>query len=140
MRPRRVVPARQSGFRTLIRALAYRPLSAADLDSLVCPKEIQVDQQAKTLPATRSFLEWRRAADKLLKLERALSAGKLAVPAPPDSTTAELTAAVEKMRAMADSLFQVALLESDRLRMQALGEVSAAVGSPAPGFCRPDMA
>lgn len=72
---------------------------------------------AKDRPLTRSFIEWQRAADEMLKLEKALaSCLKEHHQGPGSVECARLEAQLATIRPIADSLFQVALAEARRDR------------------------
>lgn len=68
---------------------------------------------AKDRPLTRSFIEWQRAADDMLKLEKALaSCLREHDQGPGSAECARLEAALATIRPIADNLFQVALAEA----------------------------
>lgn len=72
---------------------------------------------AKDRPLTRSFIEWQRAADEMLKLEKALaSCLKERDQGPGSVECARLKAQLATIRPIADGLFQVALAEARRDR------------------------
>jgi hypothetical protein len=88
---------------------------------------------------SRSFTEWRRAADRLLKLESAFSHGKRAPSTNASPTLPELEAAVMKMRETADALFAVAMAEAANQRSRAEGALLAGPGKPLEGFYKPTL-
>lgn len=72
---------------------------------------------AKDRPLTRSFIEWQRAADDMLKLEKALAnCVRQGDQGPGPVECARLEAALATIRPIADSLFQVALAEARKDR------------------------
>jgi hypothetical protein len=72
---------------------------------------------AKDRPLTRAFTEWQRAADEMLKLEKALaSCVRQGEAGPGPIECARLKAALATIRPIADNLFQVAPAEARRDR------------------------
>jgi hypothetical protein len=93
-----------------------------------------------TAPQTRSFTQWRRVADKLLKLETALSQARSASSSHPSSSLSELEAAVVKLRRTSDGLFAVAMAEAARERLRAEQSLLAGTSTPVEGFSKPMLA
>lgn len=71
---------------------------------------------AQELPSTPAFVLWRKAADKLLKMETALTRSRLAGPDLAPSLGSELQERVLEMRIEADALFRAAYAESSKVR------------------------
>jgi hypothetical protein len=87
---------------------------------------------------TRSFTEWRRVADRLLKQETALSQARTASSS--HETLADLEAAVIRMRQHSDGLFAVAMAEAARDRSRAEKALLAGTSTPVEGFGKPTLA
>jgi hypothetical protein len=75
---------------------------------------------SKSLPVTPAFVEWQRAADRLLAVETALAHNRRSLIADERPNVSELQSSATELRLIADALFQVAFAEASLARQQSV--------------------